>query len=61
MLHNQYYLHEDHNNSIQCNVTECRFHDKGENFCTLEQINVTKHEKEADTIDCTDCGSFMKD
>jgi len=46
------------NSSIGCNVTECRFHSKSENYCSLEQIQVTKHESVAKTIECTDCGSF---
>lgn len=46
------------NNSIGCVVSECRFHAKGENYCTLEKIQVTKHESIAKTKQCTDCGSF---
>jgi hypothetical protein len=49
-----------HNESIGCTVNECKFHCKNDNYCTLNQINVTKHEPIANTIECTDCGSFMK-
>lgn len=48
----------DHNKSIGCIVTECRFHSKDQNYCSLEQIQVTKHESSATTVECTDCGSF---
>jgi len=58
--HDKYSLHQGHNDSIGCTVTECKFHDSRENFCTLEQIQVTKHEPVAKTTQCTDCGSFVK-
>lgn len=48
----------EHNHSIGCTVSECRYHAKNNNYCTLEQIQVVKHESKADTIQCTDCGSF---
>ncbi len=50
----------NHNESIGCTVTECKFHCKDDNYCTLDKINVVKHESSADTIECTDCGSFEK-
>jgi len=37
-----------------------KFHDGGVNYCTLEEIQVMKHEPEAKTVECTDCGSFAK-
>lgn len=46
------------NHSIGCNVEECKFHAKNEDFCTLNRINVVKHEKSAKTPECTDCASF---
>ncbi|KZL92949.1 DUF1540 domain-containing protein [Clostridium magnum] len=46
------------NNSIGCTVTECKFHAKDESYCSLEKIQVTKHETTAKTKQCTDCGSF---
>ncbi len=48
----------EHNQSIGCTVTECKFHCKDDNYCTLEQIQVIKHEHGARTQECTDCGSF---
>ncbi|MBV7273287.1 DUF1540 domain-containing protein [Clostridium thailandense] len=50
-----------HNNSIGCTVNECKFHDKTEGYCTLEKIQVTKHETMAKTKQCTDCGSFERE
>jgi hypothetical protein len=58
--HNLIGMHNGHNDSIGCIVTECRFHAKDENFCTLEQIKVVKHESSAETVECTDCGSFQR-
>ena len=49
-----------HNESIGCNVEECKYHCTNDNYCTLSHINVTKHESVAKTIECTDCASFMK-
>lgn len=46
------------NNSIGCTVDECRFHAKKESFCSLDHINVVKHEKSARNQEATDCGSF---
>jgi hypothetical protein len=54
-------MHNGHNDSIACDVTECKFNAKDEHFCTLEQIKVVKHESNAETIHCTDCGSFERE
>ena len=43
----------DHNSSIGCIVAECQFHCKDDDYCTLEKIEVVKHVKQADTIECT--------
>lgn len=48
------------NESIGCIVNECLYHADGDNYCTLPHIEVVKHEESADTIECTDCGSFKK-
>ncbi|WP_234117360.1 DUF1540 domain-containing protein [Clostridium hydrogenum] len=50
----------NHNESIGCQVTECKYHCKDDNYCTLENIMVVKHESQAKTVECTDCGSFKK-
>ena len=56
--HNKATLHNGHNDSIGCMVPECKWHANAEDYCTLQQIKVTKHEQKADKIECTDCGSF---
>lgn len=53
-------MHNGHNDSIGCNVGECKYHAQGENYCTLEHIQVTKHGGSADSVECTDCASFQK-
>lgn len=49
-----------HNDSIGCTVTECKYNDRTDNYCTLQKIEVVKHESVAKTTECTDCGSFEK-
>jgi len=49
-----------HNSSIGCSVTECKFHCKDDNYCTLDKIDVVAHSKPANSVECTDCGSFRK-
>jgi uncharacterized Zn finger protein len=54
-------INMDHNSSIGCSVTECAFHCKDDNYCTLDKIQVVKNTQKAITVECTDCGSFKKD
>jgi len=49
------------NKSIGCTVSECKYHAKQENFCSLNQIKVVKHENQAKSVESTDCGSFEAD
>lgn len=49
------------NHNIGCSVTECRYHAKTMNNCTLTHIEVTKHKSEATCPECTDCSNFEKD
>lgn len=58
--HNNFSMHGGHNDSIGCNVAECKYNDREDNYCTLQKIQVTKHESVAKTVECTDCGSFEK-
>ncbi|ADL51891.1 DUF1540 domain-containing protein [Clostridium cellulovorans] len=58
-MDNKIRLSNGHNNSIGCIVNECKFHSR-DNYCELERINVVKHEATANTVECTDCGSFEK-
>ncbi|AKA67320.1 MULTISPECIES: DUF1540 domain-containing protein [Clostridium] len=48
------------NNCIGCIVSECKFHARTEDYCTLDKIQVTKHENTATSTECTDCGSFKR-
>jgi len=48
----------EHNKSIGCTVNECKHHCKDDNYCTLNKIEVIKHEMVAKNQECTDCGSF---
>lgn len=48
----------ENNESIRCTVTECKFHSRKDQFCSLEQITVVRHSPDAMTKDGTDCGSF---
>lgn len=50
----------NHNSSIGCTVNECKYNDRSDNYCTLQKIEVVKHESIANTAECTDCGSFQK-
>lgn len=48
----------NHNDSIACTVDECKYHCKDDDYCTLNKIQVGKHETTAKTVECTDCNSF---
>ncbi|TDT52069.1 DUF1540 domain-containing protein [Fonticella tunisiensis] len=49
------------NQSIGCNVTECKYHAKSDEYCSLPHIKVVHHHHPAKTVECTDCGSFEPD
>lgn len=57
-MNNQSTNNKQINNSIGCTVNECTYHSSSQNYCTLNHIDVVKHEATAKTIECTDCGSF---
>jgi hypothetical protein len=46
------------NKSIGCNVSECKYHAKDAEYCSLDHIKVVHHHHPANTVECTDCGSF---
>lgn len=46
------------NKSIACTVTQCAYHCKGENYCSLNKIQVGTHEPNPTEVSCTDCQSF---
>ncbi|SCY81568.1 DUF1540 domain-containing protein [Alkaliphilus peptidifermentans] len=49
------------NKNIGCTVNECKFHSKNDSFCSLDHINIVKHENKATRQETTDCGSFEAD
>lgn len=46
------------NKSIGCTVNECKYHAQKEAYCSLDHINVVKHNNKATKQEITDCGSF---
>lgn len=46
------------NESIGCNVTECKYHSNEGQYCSLDKIQVVKHGMAAYSVEQTDCGSF---
>ncbi|AWZ47518.1 DUF1540 domain-containing protein [Clostridiaceae bacterium 14S0207] len=50
----------EHNESIKCTVTECKHHCNKDNYCTLDCIEVVKHDAHAKDCQCTDCASFIQ-
>lgn len=46
------------NHCIKCTVRDCKYHSGGENFCSLDCIQVASHEKNPTDEKCVDCRSF---
>lgn len=49
------------NKSIGCTVNECKYHAKNQSYCSLDHINIVKHQNTANSTEATDCGSFESD
>lgn len=47
------------NPSIECTINNCEYHDRAENYCTLDKISVGTHEANPTKKECTDCESFV--
>ena len=47
------------NESIECSVHQCKFHNGTQNYCTLNTIHVGTHELHPTENQCTDCQSFQ--
>ena len=47
------------NPSIQCVVSECRFHAQNADYCTLEKIKVGQNDSFSSKVEDTDCNSFQ--
>lgn len=46
------------NSSIQCTVTECKYHCKS-NYCGLNTVKIGTHESNPTQTECVDCESFV--
>ncbi|MCX7772147.1 MAG: DUF1540 domain-containing protein [Clostridia bacterium] len=50
------------NRSIGCSVTECKYHAKNEQLCSLDQIHVDRNVTNAASEERdTECASFEKE
>lgn len=50
------------NMSINCEVTECKYHDKTEKYCTLNAIKVAREKNQAgDYTGIADCASYERE
>lgn len=47
------------NPSIQCVVSECRFHAQDKDYCTLDKIRVGRTDSFSSNSNETDCESFI--
>ena len=48
------------NQTIKCTVSQCKHHDKMDNYCSQDSITVGTHEANPTQQQCTDCLSFEK-
>lgn len=46
------------NYSIHCTVSDCKYHQGKENYCSLDSIDVATHEQNPTDPRCVDCRSF---
>lgn len=46
------------NHSIECVVSNCKYHCNTADYCSLDRITVGCHEKHPTQPECTDCQSF---
>lgn len=46
------------NYSIHCTVRDCKYHKGDENYCSLDTVNISTHEKNPTDVRCVDCSSF---
>ena len=47
------------NPSIQCVVSECKYHANSSDYCTLDRIKVSRNEQVSQKSADTECGSFI--
>lgn len=49
------------NMSIHCDVTECKYHNKTEKYCTLNAISVEREKnQDSNSKGYADCASYEK-
>lgn len=48
------------NNNIRCQVSACAHHNKNQNACKLDAIQVGSCGPSSDSCACTECESFQK-
>ena len=48
------------NRCIAWTVTQCAHHCDGQDYCSLDKIQVGTHETDPTVDQCTDCRSFAK-
>lgn len=46
------------NPSIKCSVSSCAYHNKTNEQCTLQAIQVGHTQQDVGRCDCTECSSF---
>ena len=46
------------NQSIGCTVSQCKYHCKDQNYCSLKQVSIGTHEANPTQIECVDCRSY---
>lgn len=49
----------DCKSNIKCTVTQCKFNNTSDKYCTLSEITVGTHEANPSMPECTDCQSFQ--
>ncbi|MBE6789532.1 MAG: DUF1540 domain-containing protein [Ruminococcaceae bacterium] len=47
------------NKSIHCTVEQCKYNNKQEKYCTLDQVDIGTHENNPTVPQCVDCNSFV--
>ncbi len=46
------------NYSIHCTVKDCKYHNKDENYCSLDSVRIASNEQNPKDESCVDCKSF---
>lgn len=46
------------NTHIGCTVSNCAYHCKDCNYCSLNKVEIGTHESNPTKVECVDCNSF---